>query len=234
MEKSDFIERVRKVLDMDNITELIIAEDTDAATLDAIIEDNVLPACKEIVSIAPARMLTPGIDYAKSAEHTYRSVSDDMYVAEVDLPDEFYRLLSVKMDEWERPANIIYDDDPEYALQSSQWAGLRGNPETPVAVLVKSGDTCGYSLELYTCTSESATLEKLLFVPIPSFFHASAPLHMTLINIPTRVEDACVYACASLTAETFGNATLAERFMAHAYRLAEITTNTSENNGNKE
>lgn len=234
MEKSEFIERVRKVLDMDNISELIIAEDTDASTLDAIIENNVLPACKEIVSIAPARMLTPGTDYAKSAEQTFRTVSDDMYVAEVDLPDEFYRLLSVKMNDWERPANIIYDDDPEYALQSSQWAGLRGNPETPVAVLVKSGETCGYSLELYTCTSESATIEKLLFVPIPFISHASAPLHMTLINIPTRVEDACVYACASLTAETFGNATLAERFMAHAYRLAEITTNTSENNGNKE
>lgn len=233
MEKSEFIERVRKVLDMDNITELIIAEDTDAATLDAIIEANVLPACKEIVSIAPARMLTPGTDYAY-AEQTYRAVSDNMYVAEVDLPDDFYRLLSVKMDDWERPANIIYDDDPEYALQSSQWGGLRGNPETPVAVLVKSGEVCGYSLELYTCTSESATIEKLLYVPIPSYKTAKPGTHVVPIDIPTRVEDACVYACASLTAETFGNATLAERFMAHAYRLAEITTNTSENNGNKE
>lgn len=234
MEKSEFIEGVRKVLDMDNITELIIAEDTDAATLDAIIDANVLPACKEIVSIAPTRMLTPGTDYAGSAEKTFRSVSDDMYVAEVGLPGDFYRLLSVKMKDWERPATIIYDDDPKYALQSSQWAGLRGNPETPVAVLVKSGETCGYSLELYTCESSDATIEKLLYVPIPSYQTAKPGTHVVPIDIPTKVEDACIYACASLTAETFGNANLAERFMAHAYRLAEITTNTSENNGNKE
>ena len=38
MTLTDFTARVRKVLDMDNISGLITANDTDAATLDAIIE----------------------------------------------------------------------------------------------------------------------------------------------------------------------------------------------------
>lgn len=219
---------------MDNISELITANDTDAATLDAIIESNIVPACKEIVSIAPARMLTPGSDYASSTTKEFVD-SHGMYVVHCTLPDDFYRLLSVKMTDWERPATIIYDDAPEYALQSSQWEGVRGNPEAPIAALVKSDATCGYSLELYTCEySEDNSCDKLRYVPTPAIKRTLGIKADVYVDIPSKVEDACIYACASLTAETFGNANLAERFMAHACRLAEITINTSENNGNKD
>lgn len=219
-----FIERVRRVLDMDNISELITTDDTDAATLDAIIESNIVPACKEIVSIAPARMLTPGSSVTSGTKQEFVK-SNGMYVYKSTLPADFYRPLFIKMKSWQRPATIIYDDDPLYALQSSEWAGLRGNPETPIAAFVKTNGGCGYRMELYTCETETDVCEELGYVPIPS-------TTTNKVNIPSRVEDACIYACASLTAETFGNANLAERLMAHAYRLAEITINTSENNGN--
>lgn len=226
MELTAFKARVRKVLDMDNIPELIMADDTDAATLDAIIEGNAVPAAREIVSLAPVRTLAP---YKKNSSGLTKEFvqSNGLYVVKSTLPDDFFRPVCIKMKSWERPAKIITDDSVEYALQSSKWAGLRGNPEAPVAVLVKSSGSCGYRLELYSSKSNTDGLEDFAYVPLPA-------VSGTELNIPARVEDAVVYACASLTADTFGNASLAERFMSHAYRLAEITTNNTTDDGNKE
>lgn len=227
MTLTDFTARVRKVLDMDNISGLITANDTDAATLDAIIEGNAVPAAREIVSLAPARLLAAGAQ--KDGVTVTLTESHGSYVATAALPETFFRLLHVSMKSWERPARIITDSDPEYALQSSPWQGLRGNPGTPVAALVKESSAgCGYSLELYTSDSADDTLGGIGYVTMPCVSDGN-------LTVPGRLEDAAVYACASLTAETFGNASLAARFMSHAYRLAEITTtNTADDNGDKE
>ncbi len=228
MKLTDFTARVRLVLDMDNSEALTASGDTDAATLDAIIGSNVIPAAKEIVSVAPARMLTAG---AKTAGVTVTlKESHGGYVGTAEMPAGFFRLLHVRMKSWDRPAAIISDSDAEYALQSSPWQGLRGNPHAPVAALVKDASvTSGYRLELYTSDSGTDTLDSIGYVPTPETGTDGE------LTIPGRVLDAAVYACASLTAETFGNASLAARLMSHAYRLAETaTTNTAENNGDKE
>jgi hypothetical protein len=227
MTMTDFISKVRLVLDMDNSTALISAGDINAADLDAIIDGNAIPAAKEIVSVAPARMLVPGSD--NTSYSPTLTQSNGVYVGTMSLPGDFYRLFAVKMKSWERPAKIIYDDDAEYSLQKSKWSGLRGNTEAPVAVLVKDGDgsTCGYKLELYTSKESTDTLEYCRYCPMPSVSNE------TLV-IPSKLTESIVYACASLTAETFGNASLAERYMLHAYRLAEITTKNTDNNGDKE
>lgn len=226
MELTAITTKVRRVLDMDNISELITANDTDAITLDAIIEGNVIPAAREIVSLAPLNVLAPYSKNEPSEEPEFKE-SHGMYIVKSSLPDDFFRPVLVKVKSWERPARFITENSAEYPLQSSQWSGLRGNPENPVAVLLKSSDPCGYRLELY-CTEEATDeLEDWAYVPLPS-------ISGTELNIPERVEDAVVYACASLTAETFGNANLAERLMLHAYRLAEITTNNVTSNGNEE
>jgi hypothetical protein len=231
MTLTDFISKVRLVLDMDNSTALISAGDTDAAYLDAIIEGNAVPAAKEIVSVAPARMLVPGTG-ATSLTATL-TLSNGVYVGSGSLPSDFYRLLAVKMKSWERPARIIYDDDAEYALQKSRWPGLRGNAEDPVAVLVKDGSDCGYKLETYASRESTDTLEYCRYCPVPAITSVTASSTKTLA-VPSKLTESIVYACASLTAETFGNASLAERYMSHAYRLAEITTKNTDNNGDKE
>ncbi len=233
MKLTDFTARVRLVLDMDNSEALTASGDTDAATLDAIVESNVIPAAKEIVSVAPARMLTEGANTAgaKTADiKVTMTESHGVYVGTADMPTDFFRLLHVRMKSWDRPAAIISDSDAEYALQSSPWRGLRGNPHAPVAALVKDASvTSGYRLELYTSDSAADVLDSIGYVPTPETGTDGE------LAIPGRVLDAAVYACASLTAETFGNASLAARLMSHAYRLAETaTTNTAENNGDKE
>ncbi len=243
MKLTDFTARVRLVLDMDNSEALTASGDTDAATLDAIIESNVIPAAKEIVSVAPARMLAAGAKTAgaktagaktagaKTEDITVTMTeSHGVYVGTADMPKDFFRLLHVRMTSWDRPAAIISDSDAEYALQSSPWQGLRGNPHAPVAALVKDASvTSGYRLELYASGSKTDTLDSIGYVPTPEMGTDGE------LTIPGRVLDAAVYACASLTAETFGNASLAARLMSHAYRLAETaTTNTAENNGDKE
>ncbi len=229
MKLTDFTARVRLVLDMDNSEALTASGDTDAATLDAIIESNVIPAAKEIVSVAPARMLTEGAKKEDGVTVTLTE-SHGAYVGTADMPEDFFRLLHVRMKSWDRPAAIISDSDAEYALQSSPWQGLRGNPHAPVAALVKDASvTSGYRLELYTSDSATDILDSIGYVPTPEMGTDGE------LTIPGRVLDAAVYACASLTAETFGNASLAARLMSHAYRLAETaTTNTAENNGDKE
>ena len=254
MTLTDFISKVRLVLDMDNSTALISAGDTDAAYLDAIIKGNAVPAAKEMVSVAPARLLVPGtlVSLVARGTSTSSSTTDDntsdskagildieddtalemstvngATFSTVSLPDDFYRLLDVKAKSWERPGKIIYDDDAEYALQKSKWAGLRGNTEAPVAVLVKAGKSPGHKLELYPAETSTGATGYCLYCPVPSVSEGN-------LVMPSKLSESIVYACASLTAETFGNASLAERYMLHAYRLAEITTKNTDNNGDKE
>lgn len=87
-------------------------------------------------------------------------------MAFLPLPDDFLRLASIQLSDWQRPAHIISEESPEYDLQSSRFPGVRGNPQRPVAAIVRY--PFGLVVELYSSFGgEDVTLRKALYVPEP-------------------------------------------------------------------
>ena len=73
----------------------------------------------------------------------------------IPLPDDFLRLMSLRLSAWERPVTeILQPTHWLYKLQSQRWEGLRGTPRRPLAFAVadKAGRRC---LELYSATPGS-------------------------------------------------------------------------------
>lgn len=59
-----------------------------------------------------------------------------MYAAEVSLPEDFLRLVSVNMESWSRPAvRLILPEMAEWECQWSEEEGIAGCPERPRAYL---------------------------------------------------------------------------------------------------
>ena len=89
-------------------------------------------------------------------------------MAFMPLPDDFLRLASIQLSDWQRPAHIITEESPEYDLQSSRFPGVRGNPNRPVAAIVRY--SFGLVAELYSSIGgENVTIRKALYVPEPHF-----------------------------------------------------------------
>lgn len=91
---------------------------------------------------------------------------DDAGCATLDLPDDFLRLIMVKMSDWEQAAREITEhSDLKAALGSSRWEGIRGNRQRPVVTTGyrANGRRC---LRLYS-SGAGAILETALYYPIP-------------------------------------------------------------------
>ena len=87
-------------------------------------------------------------------------------MAFLPLPDDFLRLASIQLSNWQRPAHIISEESPEYDLQTSRFPGVRGNPQRPVAAIVRY--SFGLVAELYSSfPGEDVTIRKALYVPQP-------------------------------------------------------------------
>ena len=87
-------------------------------------------------------------------------------VAIIPLPDDFLRLLDVKMSDWKRSVTKVTDADHFQAeLQQSVHDGIRGNPDRPVVMLATDGEgrRC---LKLFS-SFQSARLEAGTYIPYP-------------------------------------------------------------------
>ena len=75
--------------------------------------------------------------------------------ATLHLPDDFLRLVALKMSDWSLPVTkITSEGDPNYPFTGSRWESIRGSRERPVVTLqlTPSGGKC---LKLYGCTEDS-------------------------------------------------------------------------------
>lgn len=87
-------------------------------------------------------------------------------VATIVLPEDFLRLVYLKMSDWSRPVTrVVTFDEPEFARQSSPWIGIRGTPERPVATQGVNGKGEPI-LRLYSSSGE-AILENFLYASRP-------------------------------------------------------------------
>lgn len=189
---ADIVRDVKVVLDENMSSEELLAlEDVETLSMEDIIESKVEEAVRRVESVAPINMLESGHNLRDSL---FWSGDGSGFVV---LPDDFMRLMSFKMSDWERTLHsAITADDPIYAKQSSRFKGIRGNKQKPVVAIVNRPE--GRALEFYSCDSESATMDIGVYRPYPKMDEYKG------IEISERCYMAVVYVIGALTLMTYG------------------------------
>ncbi len=174
--------RVELGYNPDNMA-LIEADDIETLRLDEMIRRQVIPSACQVLCTAPVER----IDTCRPLRGTLAwAEQEGTGMAFMVLPDDFLRLISVSMTNWRRPAKIIAESDPLYPLQSSPFPGVRGNPDRPVAAIVRY--PAALVVELYAATGGvEAKLQRALYVAAPRFnsegyIDLPAPLYHDIIR----------------------------------------------------
>ena len=189
---------VRVAIDMNKGDEPLIMEgDTDTLTFDEIIYAKLADAVRLVETEAPLFMLESGHDFAE------RDTCSSIFWGEdgkgfIILPDDFMRLISFRMSDWRRTVHeAISESDPQYALQSSRFKGICGNPEKPVVAIVRRSE--GKVLEFYSCKTEEASVAQATYLPIPKIDRDGG------IDVAEDCYRAAVYRAASLALASVGD-----------------------------
>lgn len=193
---------VRVAIDMNRGDEpLVLDGDMDTLELDDVIFAKLADAVRLVETEAPARLLGSGHDLfgAEGGERRAESffIGDDGK-GFIILPDDFMRLLSFRMSDWKRTVfEAISETDPRYALQSSRFAGICGNPEKPVVAVVRRAE--GLVLEFYSCRDNLATVAQAAYMPFPRVDRDGG------IDVAEGCYRAAVYRAAALALASVGD-----------------------------
>ncbi len=193
VQAEEMAKAVRVAIDMNKGDEPLFVEgDTDTLSLDEIIMAKLADAVRLVEMEAPATMLESGHDFG-----------DNIFIGEdgkgfVILPEDFMRLISFRMSDWKRTVfEAISENDSQYALQSSKWKGICGNPEKPVCAIVRRSE--GKVLEFYSCNDNTAFVTQATYVPIPKIDIDGG------IDVAEDCYRAAVYRAASLALASVGD-----------------------------
>jgi hypothetical protein len=116
--------------------------------------------------------------------------------------DNIGRITYFKHKDWERPADIIYENSLLYRQQKNRV--LRGNPSRPIVVRMMNG-----GLEVYT--AKSASLEDIVAYNVP--YEAE--------YIPEKAEDLCAWKLAEIVLMSMSDAQNAAVCTARVNELLE-------------
>ncbi|MEG1724107.1 MAG: hypothetical protein RR313_01805 [Anaerovoracaceae bacterium] len=172
-----------------------IGFDKDNSELDLIIHNKIIEAIRHIELNAPLKYLD-GI----SLSATFNIGAD--LVATIALPDDFLRVVSVKVNTWNRASNdVIYENDAEYFKQSDVYA--RGTYESPIVAIVTN------SAKLYSCKTSSDTLEKFIYIPSPIIEKNE---EIESVSFCPKCENAIINYIAGLTKQVLRDASASQHF----------------------
>ena len=211
---SDLVKDVKVLLDRNQESAgLLSPSDSDTLSQAELIESKIVDAARIILSDAPDDMVE-GTSFTNAV--TWKD-SNGYYVGNMVLPADILRILSVKADGWNRPAEIISESDDAYKYQNCKY-GVRGNPERPIAAIVHTAN--GKSIELYTSKKKDATL-KFIYVKVPSITTEQK------ISLPSVLKDSILYMAGYLTCISLGDTDTASKFIEVARKLAHIVEPTT-------
>lgn len=210
---SDLVKEVKVLLDRNQESAGLLApSDSDTLSQAELIESKIVDAARIILSDAPDDM----VEGTSCTNDVTWTDSNGYYVGNMILPTDMLRILSVKAEGWNRPAEIISESDDAYKHQNCKY-GVRGNPERPIAAIVHTAD--GKSIELYTSKKNDATLA-FIYVKIPSITTEQK------ISLPSVLKDAILYMAGYLTCISLGDTDTASGFLGVARKLAHIVEPT--------
>ena len=212
---SDLVKEVKVLLDRNQESAGLLApSDSDTLSQAELIESKIVDAARIILSDAPEDMVE-GTSCKNSV--TWTDSKDGYDVGNMDLPTDMLRILSVKAEGWNRPAEIISESDDAYKYQNCKY-GVRGNPERPIAAIVHTAN--GKSIELYTSKKKDATLA-FIYVQVPSITTEQK------ISLPSVLKDSILYMAGYLTCISLGDTDTASKFIEVARKLAHIVEPTT-------
>ena len=187
----NIIEDVRIAIDENsNSEQLSEIEDQDTLSLDEIIKSKIIESMRSVSMTAPLSLLEPT---SASPAITW----NDNNSGKVKLPDNFLRLSAFMMSDWRRPIfSLITSDSPLYAQQFSSYEGVRGNADRPIGAFVRGAD--GKYLEFFSCKDKTATIDRLLYIEIPTIISNKITYHELCY-------EAAILRCASLVSFTLGD-----------------------------
>lgn len=209
----NIIKEVKVALD-ENVSSTALADigDVDTLTNDEIIASKVVDAARIVMVNAPVHLLDNGKPFGESI-----AWDDERCCGKIHLPDDFLRLVSFKMSDWDMAVTVaITEESPLYLRQQSSFAGVRGNCHRPIVAITQQ--PVGLVLEFYSCSSCAATITRARYIPMPR-------IRNHRIEVPEKLKAAIVYYIAYLTALTTGNGNGATACLAIAKELAELGEN---------
>lgn len=220
------VKDVKVAIDMDNTNiGLLDAGDVDALALEDLVKSKIEDGVRLTHMEAPVTLL----DWGHTLPDTEPTDSTESETVPTDstmkgfagsgiswgknnsgvliLPDTFMRLIVFQMSDWEMPVYQAIDArEPSInAMVHSKWAGVSGNPENPVCVIVQRAE--GLALEFYGCEGKTATIKQGVYLPFPKINDSGQ------IDICEKCYSAAVYRIAALVLATYGDqqsATLAD------------------------
>ena len=90
------------------------------------------------------------------------------FVCFLQIPDDFLRLITLKMNGWSRPIQtLVGEDSVEYRKQQNKY--LRGTPRKPVGVLTHGASGAPVA-ELFTCANNAQNQVNGQYYPEPKKF----------------------------------------------------------------
>lgn len=200
---------VRRALDENkNSKTLLESDDQETLDLDDLINSKIEEGARIIEEAAPLHMLEQGHIFGGDAPY-WDDAGDGRFASGmVLLPDDFMRLLSFKMSDWERAVtDAITADDPLYGLQKSRHGGVRGNWQLPVVAIVNRQE--GLALEFYSCRNREAYISQALYLPYPRIEDGG-------IDLSRKCLPRIILMTAALTAEAYGEYQVAQALEARA------------------
>ena len=210
---SDLVKEVKVLLDRNQESAGLLApSDSDTLSQAELIESKIVDAARIILSDAPEDMVE-GTSCTNAVTWTN---SNGYYVGNMVLPTDMLRIITVKAEGWNSPAEILSESDDAYKYQNCKY-GVRGNPERPIAAIVHTAN--GKSIELYTSKKQDATLA-FIYVQVPSITAEQK------ISLPSVLKDSILYMAGYLTCISLGDTDTASGFLGVARKLAHIVEPT--------
>jgi len=261
---SDMQRDVRVVLEQNHTsTPLTTLGDVDTLTLDELIVSKLVPAAELVGNAAPLYMLDcvkgveleddneqavrfPAKTYNQSTSSwvdTFATASD--HTGEYELPSDFMRMVSFKMEEWDYPVtDFLTIDNPLYARLKSRYPGIRSNNQRPIVALLHRQRTVASVPDEDPMYSENPSdaditwttdgvmvlefdipiggclhLEQLLYVAYPSISGTGSGAKLT--NISSQLVKSIVYMCASLVAQSLGDDGVSAKLLETSKQLGQ-------------
>ena len=181
MKVQDLIPLIRHI-----INEAAVPEDPFTAETDEAIKDFIRSAMVQLAAM-PSYQGTPatlkGVDRV-----TYSKRPDGLYYAEISIPDNCLRAVSVNMKGWVRPVYEFFPASGTLFLQQySSVLGIGAGASSPVAFITTGGER----LVIAHATKESGNCE-FLYIAVPEIGSDGS------ISIPDVYREALAYTAAAL------------------------------------
>jgi len=195
----DLIAEVRTTLDENSTESSYLLNDAQNISLDDIIESKIVESVRAVEESCPVWMLSGEAMVASIASNSDGS-------GRLSLPDDFLRIVAIKMTEWDTAVYSVENMGSQKALmQKNKY--VRGNVHKPVLVFAK--DASGKRIIEYYSVNSNAVIEIAVYVKIPAPITVEGSKYL---NFPAILRQSIVSHCAGLVEVSRGNVELAKSF----------------------